>query len=237
MPGPMGGPMGPRGFLTDEEKQNVPKVSWKLIRRILSYLKPYWLQFLLVFLTILVSAGVGLLPSIITGRIVNEALVGKDMKLLVQLLIAAFLTLTVSQVIGVLESYINAWISNKIIYDMKNQMYGHLLSMPHAFFTTEKQGDIITRMNSDIGGVSNVISGTLTSIVRNIVVVVTTLVALFTMSWKLADAIGRQNALEAAFGKPGKERRNESARQRNAVRLRLASRQAVCTRKARAETV
>lgn len=186
MPGPMGGGMGPRGFLTDEEKQNMPKVSWQLIRRILTYLKPYWFQFLLVFLTILVSAGVGLLPSIITGRIVNEALVGKDMKLLVQLLIAAFVTLTASQVIGVLESYINAWISNKIIYDMKNQMYTHLLSMPHAFFTTEKQGDIITRMNSDIGGVSSVISGTLTSIVRNIVVVVTTLVALFTMSWQLA---------------------------------------------------
>ncbi len=186
MPGPMGGPMGPRGFLTDEEKQNVPKVSWTLIKRILGYLKPYWLQFLLVFLTILVSAGVGLLPSIITGRIVNEALVGKNMKLLIQLLIAAFVTLTVSQVIGVLESYINAWISNRIIYDMKNQMYGHLLSMPHAFFTTEKQGDIITRMNSDIAGVSSVISGTLTSIVRNIVIVVTTLVALFTMSWQLA---------------------------------------------------
>ena len=186
MAGPMGGPMGPRGFLTDEEKQNVPKVSWTLIKRILSYLKPYWLQFILVFVTILISAGVGLLPSIITGRIVNEALVGKDMKLLIQLLIAAFVTLTASQVIGVLESYINAWIANKIIYDMKNQMYGHLLSMPHAFFTTEKQGDIITRMNSDIGGVSSVISGTLTSIVRNIVVVVTTLVALFTMSWQLA---------------------------------------------------
>jgi ATP-binding cassette subfamily B protein len=182
----MGGPMGPRGFLTDEEKQSVPKVSWKLIKRILGYLKPYWLQFVLVFLAILVSAGVGLLPSIITGKIVNEALVGKDMKLLIQLLIAAFVTLTASQVIGVLESYINAWISSKIIYDMKNQMYGHLLSMPHAFFTTEKQGDIITRMNSDIGGVSSVISGTLTSIVRNIVVVVTTLVALFTMSWQLA---------------------------------------------------
>ena len=182
----MGGPMGPRGFLTDEEKESAPKISWSLIKRILSYLKPYWFQFVLVFLTILVSAGVGLLPSIITGRIVNEALVGKNMKLLIQLLIAAFVTLTASQVIGVLESYINAWISNKIIYDMKNQMYGHLLSMPHAFFTTEKQGDIITRMNSDIGGVSSVISGTLTSIVRNIVVVVTTLVALFTMSWQLA---------------------------------------------------
>ena len=185
MPGPGRG-LGPRGFLTEEEKQNLPKISGALIRHIHGYLKPYWLQFLLVFVTILLSAVVGLLPSIITGRIVDEALVGKDLRLLVQLLVMAFITLTGSQVISVLESYINAWISQRIIFDMKNQMYDHLQHMPHAFFTSEKQGDIITRMNTDISGVSSVISGTLSSIVSNIATVVTTLVALFTMSWKLA---------------------------------------------------
>ena len=185
MAGP-GRAFGPRGFLTDEEKQNLPKVSAALIKRILGYLKPYWPQFLLVFVTILLSAAVGLLPSIITGKIVDEALVGRNMTLLVKLLILAFLTLTGSQVISVLESYINAWISQRIIFDMKNQMYDHLQRMPHAFFTSEKQGDIITRMNTDISGVSSVISGTLASIVSNIATVVTTLVALLTMSWKLA---------------------------------------------------
>ena len=79
--------LGPRGFLTDEEKKNMPKVNGKLVRRILSYLLPYWPQFILVFVTILVSAVLGLLPSIITGRIVDEALVGKNMALLVRLLI------------------------------------------------------------------------------------------------------------------------------------------------------
>ena len=185
MAGPGRG-LGPRGFLTDEEKQNLPKVNGALLRRILGYLRPYWKQFLLVFVTILVSAVVGLFPSIITGRIVDEALVGQNMALLVKLLILAFVTLTASQVIGVLESYINAWISQRIIYDMKNQMYDHLQHMPHAFFTSEKQGDIITRMNTDISGVSSVISGTLSSIVSNLATVVTTLVALFTMNWKLA---------------------------------------------------
>ena len=185
MAGPGRG-LGPRGFLTEEEKKNLPKVSGALIRRILGYLKPYWPQFLLVFVTILLSAVVGLLPSIITGKIVDEALVGKNMRLLVQLLVLAFVTLTASQVISVLESYINAWISQRIIFDMKNQMYDHLQHMPHAFFTSEKQGDIITRMNTDISGVSSVISGTLSSIVSNVATVVTTLVALFTMSWKLA---------------------------------------------------
>ena len=178
--------LGPRGFLTDEEKANMPRVSWALIKRILSYLVPYWPQFLMVFAAILLSAGVGLLPSIITGRVVDEALVGKDMRLLIQLLLAAFATLTVSQLIGVLESYINAWISQRIIYDMKNEMYDHLQHMPHSFFTTEKQGDIITRMNTDISGVSSVISGTLASVVNNVATVTTTLVALFTMSWQLA---------------------------------------------------
>ena len=185
MPPPTRG-LGPRGFLTDEEKKNLPTVSRDLLLRILSYLKPYWAQFLLVFVTILLSAVLGLLPSIITGRIVDEALVGKNMQLLVKLLLLAFVTLSASQIISVLESYINAWISQRIIFDMKNQMYDHLQHMPHAFFTSEKQGDIITRMNTDISGVSTVISGTLSSIVSNIATVVTTLSALFAMSWKLA---------------------------------------------------
>ena len=187
MAGPMGrGGLGPRGFLTDEEKESKPVVSKALIKRILSYLKPYWVQFVFVFIAILLSAVVGLFPSIITGRIVDQALVGKNMELLIKLLLLAFATLAVSQIIGVLESYINSWISRRIIFDMKNQMYNHLQHMPHSFFTSEKQGDIITRMNTDISGVSHVISGTLTSIVSNIATLVTTLVALFSMSWQLA---------------------------------------------------
>lgn len=186
MPGGMYGGLGPRGHLTDEEKANKPKVTGALIRRILGYLKPYWLQFTFVFVTILISAVVGLLPSIITGRIVDKALVNPDMGKLLQLCLAALAAVGISQVIGVLESYINSWISQRIIFDMKNQMYAHLQQMPHAFFTSEKQGDIITRMNTDINGVSSVISGTLTSIVSNVATLVTTLVALLTMSWKLA---------------------------------------------------
>ncbi len=51
-PGMMGG-LGPRGHLTEEEKANKPKVTRELLLRIGSYLKPYWLQFALVFLTVL----------------------------------------------------------------------------------------------------------------------------------------------------------------------------------------
>ena len=183
---PPGNSLGPRGHLTEEEKANKPKVTGALIKRILAYLKPYWVQFVFVFIAILLSAAVGLLPSIITGKIVDKALVERDMGQLIQLCLAAFGAVAVSQIIGVVESYINSWISQRIIFDMKNQMYKHLEYMPHAFFTTEKQGDIITRMNTDISGVGSVISGTLTSIVSNIATVVTTVIALLSMDWRLA---------------------------------------------------
>ena len=178
--------MNPRGFLTEQEKANMPSVTWDLIRRILGYLTPYWTRFVLVFATILISSVLGLLPSIITGRNVDQALVGEDLALLIKLLLAALATLGASQLVTVLTSYLNAWISQHIIFDMKNQMYGHLQRMSHAFFTSERQGDIITRMNTDVSGVSSVISGTLSSILSNIATVITTLVAMFGMNVKMA---------------------------------------------------
>ena len=176
----------PRGFLTEEEKKNRPKITKALLRRIFSYLKPYWKQLILVFFSIIASSVLGLFPSIITGKIVDEAVVGRDMTVMIQLVILAAVTLIGSQVIGVLESYVNIWISQRIIYDMKNEMYHHLQSMPHSFFTTEKQGDITTRMNSDVNGVSAVLTTIMSSILSNLTIVVTTMVALFSMSWQLA---------------------------------------------------
>ncbi len=182
----MRGGMGPRGFLTEEEKQNPPKITKELIIRILKYLAPYWLQLLIVLAIIILSSVLGLLPSLITAKIIDTAILGKDFELLVKLCLAAIATLTASQVVGVFESYINSWVSERIVYDMKNQMFQHLQSMPHSFFTSEKQGDIITRMNSDISGVSRVISSTLTNIVSNVCTVITTVIALFEIDAKLS---------------------------------------------------
>ena len=191
MPPPPGGmhgrPLGPRGFLTEEEKQNKPEISAGLLKRIALYMKPYVWQFALVFVTLAVSAVLGLFPSVITGWIVDEIVsLSASVARLVKLVVLAFVVLGLSQVISVTEQYINSWISQKIIYDMKNQMYGHLQSMSQSFFTSQRQGDIVTRMNSDINGVSSVISNTLTSFVSNILVVGTSVVYLFVTDWRLA---------------------------------------------------
>ena len=180
--------LGPRGYLSEEEKKNAPKVTKELLLRIFSYLKPYWLQLLIVFIIIIISSVLGLFPSIITGWIIDKAILGKNLQLLIQLVLLAIVTLIASQVVSVLETYINGWVSQRIVYDMKNEMFEHLQTMPHSFFTSERQGEIITRMNSDINGVSTAISSTLTKCVSQATTIITTIVALLSMDIKLAIA-------------------------------------------------
>lgn len=74
MPRPDGpGGFAARSFLTEEEKTDAPHVTKELLLRILSHLKPYWLQFLLVFAAIIVASAVGLLPAITPERTVWQS--------------------------------------------------------------------------------------------------------------------------------------------------------------------
>ncbi|MBQ7167768.1 MAG: ABC transporter ATP-binding protein [Treponema sp.] len=184
-PGGGGGRMG-RAFLTEEEKAGRPKVTGKLLRRVLSYLLPYWKQMLLVFAAIAVSSVFSLTPSVLTGRIIDEGLIGRDLRALVTLIVLSLAVTLGANLIGVLESYLNSWIAQHITYDMRNTMYSHLQKMPQSFFTSHKQGDIITRMTSDISGIQQVVSGTLASILSNSITLIVALAAMYQKNWMLA---------------------------------------------------
>ena len=184
--GPMGFGRGGRGFLTEEERKNQPKVTGALLKRILSYLLPYKGQLALVVLCIVVSSVMSILPSVLTGRIIDEGLIGRDLPRLVTLIILSLLVTFGSNLIGVAESYINTWIAQHITFDMRNKMYLHLQKMSQKFFTTNNQGDIITRMTSDISGVQQIITGTLTSIFSNSITLIVALVAMYQKNWMLA---------------------------------------------------
>lgn len=176
-----------RGFLTEEEKKNQPKITKELLLRISSYLKPYRFQIAIVLLTIFASSALGLLPFLLTGRIIDEGLIGKNLNILSQLVILSLAVTVLSNLISVLESYINTWVAQHISFDMRNRMFRHLQAMSYRFFTTNKQGDIITRMTSDISGVESVITLTMTSIIRNVITLVIAVVAMFRMNWILAS--------------------------------------------------
>jgi ATP-binding cassette subfamily B protein len=183
-----GGGMGRRnrGFLTEEEKAHSPKVTRDLLKRIGSYLRPYWKQMTLVLFSILLSSIFGLMPSILTGRIIDEGLIGQNLDVLIWLIVASLGVMLGSNLIGVLESYLSTWIAQHITFDMSNSMYRHLQFMSHRFFTTSNQGDIITRMTSDISGVQQIITSTMTSILSDSLTLIIAMVAMYQKNWILA---------------------------------------------------
>ena len=192
MPGP-GGPGGRSHYLTEEEKQNTPKITGALLKRVFSYLQPYWKQLVLVLCCIAISSVCSLFPSILTGNII-DVLTGKDLgglfgagiSALIRLILLSLALNLTANLIGVGEAYLNNWIAQHISYDMRNQMYRHLQKMSQRFFTTANQGDIITRMTSDISGVESVITGTFTSILSNIITLAVAVIAMFQKNWILA---------------------------------------------------
>ncbi len=185
------GAMPPRGggqqrFLTDEEKKNAPKVTGALLKRVFSYLLPYKVRLILVFVCIALSAVCSLYPSILTGRIIDEGLYKGDIPVLIKLILMSLGLTLLSNLIGVGQTYLNNWIAQHIAGDMRCQMFGHLQKMSQRFFTTVSQGDIITRMTSDISGVEGVVSGTFASILSNLITLVLAVVAMFRKNWILA---------------------------------------------------
>ncbi|MBR3706984.1 MAG: ABC transporter ATP-binding protein, partial [Firmicutes bacterium] len=126
--------------------------------------------------------------SVLTGRIIDEGLIGRDMRMLVMLISASLGVTLGANLIRVAESYLNNWIAQHITFDMRNKMYRHLQQMPQSFFTSNNQGDIITRMTSDISGVERVVTSTFTSVISNVITLVSAVIIMFRENWVLAAA-------------------------------------------------
>ncbi len=163
-----------------------PKVTRQLLNRIYLYLKPYRLQVGLSILVILFASLLGVLPSMLTGRIIDEGFIGGNFTKLVTLIAASFLVLILTGLVGLLQSYLGSWLSQNIGKDMRNHMYGHLQKLSQGFYSSGKQGEIITRMTSDISGVQSFVTGTLTQTIANLATLTTSMIAMFQMNGALA---------------------------------------------------
>ena len=95
-------------FLTEEEKSSQPKVTPALLKRIFSYLMPYKLQLALVLGCIVVSSFFTLLPSILTGKILDEGLLKGDLNALVRYILLSLLVTFLANLIGLSDHHPDA---------------------------------------------------------------------------------------------------------------------------------
>jgi len=159
------------------------KVDW---RRIVALFRPYWLQQSLVFGCIVIAALLGLIPGFMTARIIDVAIPQKNFHELLVDVGIILATALVSMGFGVAQGWLNSLVGEGIMRDLRTQLVSHLHRMPLAFFTGTKTGEIMNRVSNDVDNIDNVVTGTLTTIITNVVMILTTVIAMFVWNWKLA---------------------------------------------------
>jgi len=159
------------------------KVAW---RRIAALFAPYWKLELMVVGAILVSSTLGLAPPLLTLAIIDKALPARDFTFLAILVLAMVASAILAGLVGVYQGYLNSKVGEGIVRDLHTDLVSHLHRMPLLFFTSTKTGEIMNRVSSDVESVDGVITGTMVSIVTNIITIVTTLVAIFALNAQLA---------------------------------------------------
>ena len=137
-----------------------------------SYGSAYRGKLLGVLLTVLIISGLSVVPPIIIGLIVDEAIGGSDVGLLTVLGIVMIVVPVVNSLVGIAQRWWSSQAGEGIIYDLRRELYEHLQRMSLSFFTSTKTGELISRLNNDVVGAQQAITGTFVSIISNIVSVV-----------------------------------------------------------------
>ncbi|MGH2614942.1 MAG: ABC transporter ATP-binding protein, partial [Thermomicrobiales bacterium] len=87
--------------------------------------------------------------------------------------------------IGVGQTYLTTVIGQNVMQDLRNALYAHLQRMPLRFFTATRTGEIQARLSSDVSGVQQVVTDTATSIVSNLATAISTIIAMWLISWQM----------------------------------------------------
>ena len=178
----MHGPWMRAGRTDDFDKARVDRV---LARRVWGYARPYQRR-LTVFLAVVVaSALVMAVPPLIFRRIIDDAIPAGDRGTAALLALAAIGVAVVTQLLGLAERYISATIGEGVIFDLRTALYDHVHRMPIAFFTRTQTGALVSRMNNDVVGAQQALTGTLGSVVSNTLMLATTLAAMLVLEWRL----------------------------------------------------
>ncbi len=156
------------------------------LARIGAYFRPYWLPSLGVLVCILVGALVGLLPPLLVRALIDEAIPRGDHAQLALLSLGMILAPAAAGLLQVAQTYLNTLVGQRVMLDLRNESYERLIAMPLRFFTATRTGEIMSRLTNDISGIQNVVTNTVVQLLTNTLTILTTLVLIFALDWRLS---------------------------------------------------
>ena len=170
----------------------------------------------MVGLLILVTAGVGVVNPLLIRVVFDSALFpnsgSPDLNLLWVLAgVMAGITV-VGGLLGILQTYLTNQVGQNVMRDLRDRLYRHLQRQPLSFFTDTRTGEIQSRVSNDVGGVQTVVTNTVSNTIANSVIFLSTLAAMFVLSWQLTlVAVGTVPVFAFLTGYVGRRRRKVTA--------------------------
>ena len=182
-----GGGGGARRLMRANGNGELPqrKADARTVRRVAASFRPYWRQVAVVLFAIVIVGVLGVVNPIMLKLSISIGFFQERFDLLTIFVAVMVATPVISSLIGVGQTYLNTLIGQRVMRDLRNQLYAHLQHMPLKFFTETRTGEIQSRLSNDIGGVQAVVTQTASSIVSNVTIAASTIVGMLVLSWQL----------------------------------------------------
>jgi ATP-binding cassette subfamily B protein len=165
-----------------EEK---PRVTWRLLKRVLGYSRPYTGLISLMLIVTLITIGLSLLSPLILRDLIDRTLPQRDLKRLTYLVIAMLAIPLLTSGLNVWLRQLNSRVGEGVVYDLRGALFSHLQRMSLSFYTHTKVGELISRFNNDVVGAQSAISNTFVSIITSLIQATALMVVMFTLEWHL----------------------------------------------------
>jgi ATP-binding cassette subfamily B protein len=155
-------------------------------RRAFAYLVPYWRRLVLVLAISLVSTATTLVIPYLSKDLIDEALIGRDLEAL-RRIVAWFIGLgVVGFALNTISGLRYTRVSAEILFDMRLSLYAHLQRLSPRYYARTRLGDIVSRLNNDIGEIQRVAAEAALAWVGNVLFLIGSLVMMLWLDWRLA---------------------------------------------------
>lgn len=163
----------------------VKKVERGVLRRILTYARPYKALVAAFLVTLVVASLLTVAQPLLFRQIVDNGISQGNATLVTVLALCIAGLAILDALVGVVSRWYSARIGEGLIFDLRTQVYGHVQEQSIAFFTRAQTGALVSRLNSDVIGAQQAFTSTLSGVVGNVITVTIVLITMFLLSWQV----------------------------------------------------
>lgn len=155
------------------------------VKRVIALFAEHKPTLALIVVLVLASAATGILPPYYLKKIVDEGFGPRNLSVVTHYTLLTLAATLGATAFNLAYGYLSVLVGQRILKDIRNRLFEHLQGMGLKFFTSTRTGEIQSRLIGDVAGVQGVLSDTLANFLSNVAIVISTLIGMIAMDWRL----------------------------------------------------